>query len=85
MEDLALKQTADHPVIKVALFGAGRAGTIHLSNISESSRVKLLYVVDDLESNWPKLKAHWNLDKVVFLNSKQAERVFKDPKYVKCL
>lgn len=79
LEHLQLK-TDHHPRIKVALFGVGRAGTIHLANIVDSSRLKLLYIVDDVESNWTKLKEYWQLDDVTFLNSKQANKVFNDPK-----
>ncbi|PBC29648.1 oxidoreductase yrbE [Apis cerana cerana] len=72
-------KTDHHPQIKVALFGVGRAGTIHLANIVDSPRLKLLYIVDDVESNWTKLKEYWQLDDVIFLNSKQANKVFNDP------
>ncbi|XP_006618491.1 uncharacterized protein LOC102675776 [Apis dorsata] len=78
LEHLQLK-TDHHPRIKVALFGVGRAGTIHLANIVDNPRLKLLYIVDDVESNWTKLKRYWQLDDVTFLNSKQANKVFNDP------
>lgn len=68
------------PVINVALFGVGRAGTIHLTNVVRNPRCKLLYVVDEIESNWPKIKQHFHLDNVTFLNSKQSEQVYNDPK-----
>ena len=80
LEDLALNKGVRHPKVRLALFGVGRAGTIHLSNIISSPRVKLLYVVDDIESNWANLKDYWHLDDVVLLNSKQADRVYNDPK-----
>ncbi|XP_063980711.1 inositol 2-dehydrogenase-like [Diachasmimorpha longicaudata] len=78
-DDLALKcESQSEPILKVAIFGIGRAGTIHLSNIVESPRMKLLYIVDDIEEKWPKIKRHFRLNDVTFLNSKQADVVFKD-------
>ncbi|XP_050493041.1 inositol 2-dehydrogenase-like [Bombus huntii] len=79
LEDLTLRKDLLHPKVRLALFGIGRAGTIHLSNIITSSRVKLLYIVDDVESKWMSLKEYWQLDDVVFLNSKQADKVYNDP------
>ncbi|EFN75356.1 uncharacterized protein LOC105191414 [Harpegnathos saltator] len=79
LEDLALRtESRDDPVVKLALFGAGRAGTIHLTSIMSSPRVKLLYIVDDVESNWTKLERYWHLEDVTFLHSKQSDRVYKD-------
>lgn len=69
-------------VIGVAIFGLGRAGTIHMSNLVNNPRVKLLYVVDDLESKWNDLKSYWRLDGIPVITSKQADQVYKDPKYV---
>ncbi|XP_076236405.1 putative oxidoreductase YrbE [Calliopsis andreniformis] len=79
LEDLTLKKELRHPKVKFALFGVGRAGTIHLSNIIASPRVKLLYIVDDVESNWDSLRDYWHLEDVTFLNSKQADKVYNDP------
>ncbi|KOX73393.1 putative oxidoreductase YrbE [Melipona quadrifasciata] len=79
LEDLSLKKVIRYPKVRLALFGVGRAGTIHLSNIVSSPRVKLLYIVDDIESNWANLKDYWHLDDVVLLNSKQADKVYNDP------
>ncbi|KZC08846.1 PREDICTED: inositol 2-dehydrogenase-like [Dufourea novaeangliae] len=78
LEDLAPKKELHHPKIKLALFGVGRAGTIHLSNIIASPRVKLLYIVDDLESNWESIKEHWHLEDVMFLTSEESSRVYRD-------
>ncbi|XP_034190565.2 inositol 2-dehydrogenase [Osmia lignaria lignaria] len=79
MEDIALKNEARHKTIKLALFGVGRAGTIHLSNVVANPRVKLLYVVDDVESKWEAIRQHWHLDDVTFLNIKQSDKVYNDP------
>ncbi|XP_034952655.1 myo-inositol 2-dehydrogenase-like [Chelonus insularis] len=71
--------TASDPIIRIAIFGVGRAGMIHLDNIINNPRTKLIYIVDDMESNWPKIKKHFRLNDVIFLNSKQSDKVFKDP------
>lgn len=81
LNDLALKYEGDASVIKVALFGLGRAGTIHLASIRSSPRVKLLYIVDEMENKFPQIKKYWHLDGVTLLTSKQADRVFKDARY----
>ncbi|KAK2576661.1 hypothetical protein KPH14_005323 [Odynerus spinipes] len=80
LEDLSLNiEGKEHPVIRVALFGIGRAGTIHLTSIIRHPRVKLAYIVDDMESKWKDVKRYWNLDDVIFLHSKNADKVYTDP------
>ncbi|KAG7212063.1 hypothetical protein KM043_012418 [Ampulex compressa] len=80
LEDLSLKcDGLEDPILRVAIFGLGRAGTIHLASVCSSRRVKLLYIVDDVETNWGMLKKYWRLENVTFLNSKQADRVYRDP------
>lgn len=62
-----------------AIFGLGRAGSIHLSSIVRNPRIILKYIVDDRTELFAKLKDYWNLgDDVTFLTSKQQERVFND-------
>lgn len=81
LEDLVLKtDSRNDPILKLALFGVGRAGTIHLTSIISNTRVKLVYIVDDVESNWQNMCKHWNLEDVTFLNSEQSDKVFKDSK-----
>ncbi|XP_063224008.1 myo-inositol 2-dehydrogenase-like [Bacillus rossius redtenbacheri] len=65
-------------VINFAIFGLGRAGTIHLSNLAQNPRAKLLYVVDDDVGRHAQLKKYWKLDDTVFLASSGASEVFKD-------
>ncbi|XP_011869045.1 PREDICTED: uncharacterized protein LOC105562651 [Vollenhovia emeryi] len=80
LENLNLKtDNREDPTLKVALFGVGRAGTIHLTNIVSNRRVQLLYIVDDIESNWQSIRKYWRLDNVTFLSSKQSDKIFKDP------
>ncbi|KAL6431569.1 hypothetical protein ACFW04_007262 [Cataglyphis niger] len=79
LEDLVLKSDSrNDPILKLALFGVGRAGTIHLTSIISNTRVKLVYIVDDVESNWQNMRKRWNLEDVTFLNSEQSDKVFKD-------
>ncbi|XP_066600815.1 inositol 2-dehydrogenase-like [Prorops nasuta] len=80
MEDLNAKSDGKkEPVLKVAIFGLGRAGTIHLTSAVINPRIKLEYIIDDVESKWNDLKTYWRLDDVRFLNSKQSDIVYKDP------
>lgn len=67
-------------VLNVAIFGVGRAGTIHLSTLASSRRVKILYIVDDLEHKWDKIQEFWLLHDTTFLRSKESSIVFDDPK-----
>lgn len=81
LEDIALKtDSRNDPILKLALFGVGRAGTIHLMSIISNARVELLYIVDDVESNWQNMRKYWHLKNVTFLNGEQSDKVFKDPK-----
>ncbi|CAG2058224.1 unnamed protein product, partial [Timema podura] len=66
--------------INVAIFGIGRAGSIHLSNLAHNPRAEVLYIVDDEEGKSENFKRYWRLDKVTFLKSSEANKVFNDPK-----
>ncbi|XP_031829872.1 putative oxidoreductase YrbE [Nomia melanderi] len=79
LENISLKTDARKERVKLALFGVGRAGSTHLSNIIANRRIQLLYIVDDVESNWEKIREYWHLNDVTFLNSKQSSKVFRDP------
>ncbi|XP_015516052.1 inositol 2-dehydrogenase [Neodiprion lecontei] len=80
-DNVALKSSrTGEKVLNLAIFGLGRAGTIHLSSLARNPRVKITYVVDDVESKWAALKEFWGLNDATFLNSKQSSAVFKDPK-----
>lgn len=82
LSDLTLKaDKKPEKVLGVAIFGLGRAGTIHMSNIANSQRVKILYIVEDMESKWNAIKNYWKLDAKI-ITSKQSNQVYSDPKYV---
>ncbi|GBP51034.1 Uncharacterized oxidoreductase YrbE [Eumeta japonica] len=66
------------PVV-AAIFGLGRAGSIHLSSIVRNPRIVLKYIVDDRPENFDNLRKYWDLsDDVVMIMSKDADRVYKD-------
>jgi hypothetical protein len=56
------------------------AGTIHLSGLATNPRVKLLYIVDDMQDKWEAIKHYWKLDDTQFLCSADADEVFQDPR-----
>ena len=65
--------------MSVALFGLGRAGSIHLANLVSSPRARLAYVVelDEKKCEWARNK--WNLgERTAFIQPKDADRVYKD-------
>lgn len=64
--------------IGVALFGVGRAGTIHFHSLVRSPRVHLLYIVEKDQSDRAKsLVADYHLDATVLLDS-EADKVYND-------
>ncbi|XP_053210075.1 myo-inositol 2-dehydrogenase-like [Panonychus citri] len=69
---------SDKP-IRVALFGLGRIGLIHLDKIYSNPRVKLVYCVEPSSERCAYIKAKWNLDDVKFIVSTSGEIVFNDP------
>ena len=55
-------------VLRLALFGAGRAGSIHLKNIVANPRIDLIYIVESDEGKWEEVRKRWNLkDNTTFL------------------
>ena len=67
-------------VKRVALFGAGRAGSIHLANIVANPRIELAYVVESDSSSWEACRAKWNLaaSKTTFLHPDNVAEVYAD-------
>lgn len=55
-------------------------GSIHLSGLACNARVKLLYIVDDVQDKWDAIKQYWKLDDTQFLCSSDADKVFQDPR-----
>lgn len=66
-----------------ALFGLGRAGSIHLTSIVNNPRIVLKYVVDDRKEIFPDLRKYWKFgDNVHLITSAESKRVYEDKRYV---
>ena len=65
-------------MVTLALFGLGRAGTIHLNNILSNRRVELKYIVENDEARWTTVKERLNLDHVRFVKPEAADEVYND-------
>merc|ERR1711884_427249 len=73
--------TASNTQVKrVALFGAGRAGSIHLANIVANPLIELAYVVESDSSSWEACRAKWNLgaSMTTFLHPDNVAEVYAD-------
>jgi myo-inositol 2-dehydrogenase/D-chiro-inositol 1-dehydrogenase len=73
--------------VRLALFGIGRAGSIHLANIIGNSRINLRYIVEADRDRWPSIRKRWNLkdDTVTFLHPTDAGTVYADAAVDACL
>lgn len=72
-------------VVSLALFGLGRAGSIHLSNILANPRVQLKYIVEADRTKWEPSRARWNLQTTTFVHPDDAATVYQDPELTACL
>jgi len=63
-----------------ALFGAGRAGLIHLKNILKNPRIDLKYIVEDNLSLAEGLKSKYSLDGVVIIAAQDSKVIYEDEK-----
>ncbi|XP_063927678.1 inositol 2-dehydrogenase-like [Zophobas morio] len=79
-KNLELSTVGKHQKFGFALFGVGRAGTIHLSFLIKEPKTDLLYVIDDDKTKLEKLKKYWNLESVKFLTNAESDVAFKDPR-----
>ena len=62
-------------VVTLALFGLGRAGSIHLANIVANRKVELKYIVESDQSKWASVRNKFNLvNNVKFLKVNFHER-----------
>jgi len=82
-ESVSAKDKPDAPV-NIAIFGLGRAGSIHLANIRANPRVNLRYIVEANDKLWEGIREHWNLKDVTFLKPEDAETVYKDESIQAC-
>lgn len=77
----ALQSSSDvgsDPVVKLALFGLGRAGSIHLNNILSNRRIELKYIVESDEAKWDVVRNALNLGHVKFVKPEDANAVYED-------
>ena len=65
-------------VVTLALFGLGRAGSIHLANIVANRKVELKYIVESDQSKWASVKTKFNLLDVKFLTSQETNIIYED-------
>merc|ERR1712123_179150 len=70
--------------IVLALFGLGRAGSIHIANILANPRVTLKYVVEE-DDKFETCRARWNLKDTVFVKPKDVSSILSDPALTACL
>ncbi|XP_030767240.1 uncharacterized protein LOC115890997 [Sitophilus oryzae] len=82
LDDLKLESPKQNTKYGVAIFGVGRAGTIHLRNILNNRRLDLLYIVEDEEDRLEKIEKYYCLDpkSVRLISGKQSSLVYSDPK-----
>ncbi len=68
--------------IGIALFGLGRAGSIHIKNLRKNYRCELLYVVELDVNRALEVVEHFYMKDTRVVEPKNAEEVYKDPKWV---
>lgn len=71
--------------VTLALFGLGRAGSIHLSNILANPRVVLKYVIEQDQTRWEPSRLRWNLTNTTFVLPSDLSQVLEDPQLTACL
>jgi len=82
-ENVSAQNKSGAPV-NVAIFGLGRAGSIHLANIKANPRVNLKYIVEANTGIWENITQHWNLKDVTFVEPKDADIVYNDENLQAC-
>ena len=66
--------------IGVALFGLGRAGSIHIGNLRKNYRCQLLYVVEKEVNRAIETVEHYYMKDTRVLEPEDSEKVYNDPK-----
>lgn len=77
-EDVDGRPEPSKVVVTLALFGLGRAGTIHLNNIMANRRIELKYIVEGDESKWAVTSSRLNLKGVTFLRPVEVAKIYDD-------
>ena len=66
-------------IVVLALFGLGRAGTIHLNNLLANREVKIKYIIDGAAARCESVKNRLNLaSEVRFLQPAEADLLYND-------
>lgn len=79
VRDFEMQENNSSNTIGLAIFGIGRAGTIHLTSLIRNPRVKLLYIVEDDKKKWNSLRSYWSIStEVKFLTFQDADQVYED-------
>lgn len=65
-------------IVVLALFGLGRAGTIHLNNLLANREVKIKYIIDGDAARCKSVKDRLNLSEVRFLQPAEADLLYQD-------
>ena len=84
-ENVSCKQLSSSQPVRLAIFGLGRAGCIHLSNIIANPRVKVVYIVEADQTKWEPVRTRWSLESTKFVHPDNADAVYKDPEVDACL
>ena len=66
--------------IGVALFGLGRAGSIHLHNLRKNYRCQLLYVVEKEVNRAIETVEHFHMKDTRVIDPEDSEKIYNDPK-----
>lgn len=67
-----------HSRVGIAVFGAGRAGTIHVPNVIANTRAKLLYVVEEDVAKAKQLLQNLKAEDVQVVRASEAAVVLQD-------
>jgi len=77
--------TSSQAPVVMALFGLGRAGSIHIANIIANPRCVLKYVVEQDSSRWEQARTRWNLTTTEFIHPDAVAKVYEDKEVTACL
>ena len=79
-ENLSCSEGSSPSIVKLAIFGLGRAGTIHLSNIIANPRVTVTHIVEADTTKWEPVRNKWNLATTKFVHPDKADEVCRSIK-----
>lgn len=74
-ENVSCSQSSATSIVRLAIFGLGRAGTIHLANIIANPRVRVTHIVEADTTKWEPVRLKWNLETTKFVHPDNAAEV----------